>query len=71
MFKIHELIKCCEVYPRYHKADGVCWVQCPKCGNRSRSYLTAGLSANKGWNDLRTRQLEIQKLYGTNKKVYK
>ena len=63
LFKIHELIKCCDVFPRYHKAKGLCWVQCPECGNRSQTYLTAGLSANKGWNEKRQRQLKVENLY--------
>ena len=60
MHKIHELIKCCDKYPRYHLEDGICYVKCQVCGNRSQSYLTAGLSANKGWNELRERQIKVQ-----------
>ena len=62
-FKIHELIKCCNVFPEYHSANGLKWVQCPECKNRSQTYLTAGLSANKGWNERRRRQLKIENIY--------
>ena len=62
-YKIHELLKCCNSFPRYHSANGMCWVQCEKCGNRSQTYLTAGLSANRGWNEKRQRQLEIENIY--------
>ena len=61
-FKLHALIKCCNVYPRYHTANGMTWVQCPECGNRSQTYLTAGLSANKGWNEKRERQLKVENI---------
>ncbi len=56
----YELIKCCGKFPRYHKADGLTWVQCQVCENRSQSYLTARLSANKGWNEKRQLQIKIQ-----------
>ena len=58
---IHVLTKCCDVYPHYHKADGLTWVQCPKCENRSQTYLSAGLSANKGWNEKRAKQIKLQR----------
>jgi hypothetical protein len=63
LYKIEELIKCCDRYPLYHKANGLRWVACPTCNNRSQAYQTAGLSANKGWNEKRKRQLKIENLY--------
>ena len=63
MFKIEELEKCCGVYPRYHSANGLKWVACPVCGNRSQTYMTSGLSANKGWNEKRQRQLGVENLH--------
>ena len=70
--KIEELIKCCSVYPRYHKAGGLTWVQCQnkECGNRSQAYLTARLSANKGWNEKRKRQLKVEYLYNGKRSWY-
>lgn len=71
MFKIEELIKCCGKYPRYHKADGLTWVRCSVCGNRSQTYITSGLSANKGWNEKRQRQPEVENLYDGKPHWYK
>ena len=62
-FKIEELIKCCKKFPLYHTANGMTWVQCQVCKNRSQTYLTAGLSANRGWNIKRERQLKVENLY--------
>ena len=59
-YKIEELIKCCGVYPRYHTAGGIKWVQCPKCKNRSATYVSANMNANAGWNEKRRIQLGIE-----------
>ena len=59
-YKIEELIKCCGRYPRYNTAGGVKWVQCPECGNRSASYVSANLNANEGWNKKRRVQLLVE-----------
>jgi len=59
-FKIEELIPCCGKLPRYHTANGIKWVQCQVCGNRSQTYLTAGLSANRGWNEKREKQIKFE-----------
>ena len=71
LFRIEELQKCCGVYPRYHSANGLKWVQCHECGNRSHTYITSGLSANKGWNEKRTRQLEVENIYTGKPSSYK
>ncbi len=70
-FRIHELIPCCDKLPRYHSANGLKWVQCQSCGNRSQTYLTSGLSANKGWNEKRTKQLKVENLYNGKPHWYK
>ena len=67
--KIHELIKCCNRYPRYHTLNGLTWVQC-KCGNRSDAYL-AGIDANIAWNVKREKQLKVENLYNGKKHWYK
>ena len=61
---IHELIKCCGKYPspRYRKFDGARRVVCDKCGISTPYYLSAGLSANKGWNEMKERQVKTENI---------
>jgi len=56
-----ELEKCCGRYPDliYRKSDGARKIVCPACGNETPYYMTAGLSANKAWNELRVRQADL------------
>ena len=70
MKPIDELIKCCSAFPRYHTANGLTWVQCEECGNRSQAYLNARRSANKGWNEKRERQLKVENLYNGKRHWY-
>ena len=68
--KIHELIKCCNRYPLYHWSNGLAWVQCQKCGNRSDAYL-ARIDANIAWNVKREKQLKVENLYNGKQHWYK
>ena len=70
-YKIEELELCCKKYPLYHTANGLRWVQCQVCKNRSQTYLTAGLSANKCWNEKRRKQMKVENLYNGKKAWYK
>ena len=70
-FKISELELCCDKIPRYHSANGLRWVQCPECENRSQTYLTSGLSANRGWNEKRRKQIKVENLYNGKPAWYK
>ena len=67
--KIHELIKCCNRYPRYHSSSGLTWVQC-KCGNKSDACLT-NIDANIAWNKKREKQLKVENLYNGKQHWYK
>ena len=66
-----ELLKCCGEFPRYYTKDGVIWVACQECENRTLGFLSAHVSANKMWNEMRERQLEVEGLYDGQTNWYK
>ena len=61
---IDELVKCCGEYPspRERKSDGARRVVCKKCDNSTPYYISAGLSANRGWNEKRQLQIKVQEI---------
>ena len=71
LFRINELILCCNAYPRYHSADGLCWVQCEECGNRSQTYILGRTAANEGWNEHRKLQSKVENIYTGKEHWYK
>ena len=72
-FKIHVLLKCCDQYPSpcTRISDGAKRVKCEVCGNATPYYLGAGLSANKGWNEKRRKQIKVENLYNGKPAWYK
>ncbi len=66
-----KLLKCCSKYPRYITKDGVTWVACQECENKTFGFLSAYASANKAWNIMRERQLEVEGLYNGQTNWYK
>lgn len=52
-----ELKKCCGIYPHIRsREDGSKRIVCSRCGNATEWYLSSGLSANKGWNEMLDKQ---------------
>lgn len=66
-----KLLRCCGKFPRYYTKDGVTWVACQTCENRTLGFLSAHVSANKMWNEMRERQLEVEGLYDGQRDWYK